>query len=111
MRDGSIDRSKPVFIRLQQCIFMLKAKGVNAFHDITLIEEARTDIRTRGPIVVLQEAILLVRKALAVYAKPGRLKEKGDPEWFVGDALKRITKKGVQRTSIGICRMVVAVDA
>ncbi|CUG93016.1 Hypothetical protein, putative, partial [Bodo saltans] len=111
LRDYSVDQTLPIVDQLDKSIFFLKARGVNTYHDIETLATAREDLRKLRADAMIGDGIAHVRKSIARYAKPEKLKTKGEPDWYVGELFQKIKRKGVEKAAVGICRIVLAFDS
>jgi hypothetical protein len=111
LRDYSVDASLPVQEQLDKSMFFLKARGVNTYHDVLHLATARDDLRKMKPDAMIADGIAHIRRSLARYARPEKLKLKGEPDWYVGEVFQKIKRKGIERAAVGVCRIVSAFDA
>jgi hypothetical protein len=105
-----MDRTAPLPQQIAQAAFYLKAKGVSTFHDLKYIQEAREEAARNGIGDVMEKGVQQVKRVLARLARPQKLTVPSGVEWFAGEALEKAKRKSIERASIGICRIVTAVD-
>ena len=110
MRDVSIDSTAPPQQQLSEAIMYLKARGVNTFHDIQHIQQAREEAKSKGAETVLRGGIETIRKVFGRVLRPAKLRDPGSIDWYVGELFTKIKKKSVERASVGLCKMVTAFD-
>ena len=111
LREVTVDKSTPIVDQLSKAMFFLKARGASTFFDVEEVVAAKALVKEQGVEKTMSSGIAGIRRVCARLIKPEELKEKSEPEWFVGDLLTKLKKKSVLRCATFLVRIVTAFDS